>query len=235
MRRTLLGMEHDLPSRHWLELSDPEAARMVTEPSSRRYLEPFIAKECSTSQLAREVGVDISSALYRVKQFVRLGLITEARLERRRGRAVRYYRSVAEGFYVPFSATQHATTETLAPNTFAQLQITLNRSIAQAWTEAAGEPRALGVHIFRMPGGGVSENITTLPDKDNPHRFFERLLEPDAPAVWDTWGTRKLSHENAKRLQRELSEVFSRYPPEDNKGNKSYMVRLAIAPLFEEN
>lgn len=226
-------MKQNLPSRRWLALSDPEAARVVADPKARRYLEPFIGQERSVGELARELKVDMSSVLYRVRQFSRLGLIEQARLEPRRGRAIRYYRAVADGFYVPFTSTAHATTETLAPNTFGNLQVLLNKSIAAAWTEAAGEPRALGIHVYRGENGLPSQNITPPPDEDEPNRFFAKLLEPDGPAVWDTWGTRRLSGEDAKKLQRELAEVFRRYPPDDNEGNRTYMIRLAMAPLVE--
>lgn len=123
-----------------------------------------------------------------------MGLIEQTKLEKqRRGRAVSYYRTVADSFYVPFSVTPHASTETLSPTTFAHLQVILDKSIAQAWMREAGEPRALGVHVFRSGDGLISQNITTSPDVDEPFRFFGRLLAPEAPAVWDTWGTRKLS------------------------------------------
>ena len=224
-------MKQPIPSRPYLELSDPEAARVVTDTKARRYLEPFIGQERSVSQLAQELSVHISSADYRVKQFLRLGLVEQTRLERRRGRAVKYYSAVAEGFYVPFSATSHATTETLSPNAFENLQARLNKSIAEAWTRAAGEPRALGIHLYRADNGAPSQNITTYPDADEPTRFFEALCEAGAPAVWDTWGSRRLSPENAKRLQRELASMLQRYPPDDAPGNEAYIVRLAIAPL----
>ena len=175
----------------------------------------------------------MSSALYRVRQLLRLGLIELVRLEPRRGRAIKFYSAVAEGFYVPFSLTPHATTETLAPDTFSDLHLRLNQSIAAAWTSTAGEPQALGIHVFRRPDGFVSQNITPHPDAQEPYRFFADLCEADAPAVWDTWGTRQLSFESAKRLQRELAEVLERYPDEAAFGNGTYMVRLAMAPLNE--
>lgn len=233
MRRRLLGMEQGFPSSRWLRLNNPEAARIVADPKARRFLEPFLGQERSVGQVAEELEVDISSALYRVRQFLRLELIEQARLEPRRGRAIKHYRAVADGFYVPFSATSHATTETLSPDAFRNLHTLLNKSIAEAWTLAAGEPMALGIHIYRNENGKISRNITTPPDVDKPNHFFENLLELDGPAVWDTWGTRRLSREDAKKLQRELAEVFRCYPPDDREGNRTYMIRLAIAPLAE--
>ena len=221
------------PSNQWLELSDPEAVRIVTDPKARRFLEPLIGQERSAGQLARELGVDLSSVLYRVEQFMRLGLVEVGRLEPRRGRAVRYYRAVADGFYIPFGATAHPTTETLSPDAFENLQTLLNKSIAHTWTEAAGEPLALGLHLYRHADGGLYRNITPHPDEDAPNRFFETLLEPSSAAVWDTWGVRRLSRADAKKLQQELASVFKRYQPSDAEEDREYIIRLALAPLAE--
>ncbi|MCA9840056.1 MAG: hypothetical protein KC422_24310 [Trueperaceae bacterium] len=226
-------MKQDLPSRDWQVITDSERANFIISPQSRRFLEPFILEECSVGELAAKLEVDISSALYRVRQLLRLGLIKEVRQEARRGRPIRYYKSVAEGFYVPFSATTYANTESLGPETFGNVHELLIKSIAKAWTEAAGSPVDLGIHIFRHEEGWVSSNITPLPREDNPGQFFDKLLEPDSAAVWDSWGSRKLSKESAKRLQIELANVLDRYPDEADKGNKTYMVRLAMAPLKE--
>ncbi len=220
-------------SQKWLELADPEAVRVVTDPKARRYLEPLVGQERSAGQLAKHLGVDLSSALYRLKQFSRLGLVEQTRLEPRRGRAVRYYRAVADGFYVPFGATPHATTETLSPHTFETSQQLLDKSVARAWAEAAGEPLALGIHLYRHADGRLYQNVTPHPGDAAPNRFFEHLLEPSSEAVWDTWGVRRLSRDEAKKLQRELASVFKRYQPSEEKADREYVVRLAMAPLAD--
>jgi hypothetical protein len=69
MRRRLLGMEQGFPSRRWRRLNNSEAARIVADPKARRFLEPFLGQERSVGQIADELGVDVSSALYRVRQF----------------------------------------------------------------------------------------------------------------------------------------------------------------------
>ena len=204
----------------------------MTDAKARRYLEPLIGQECSAGQLARGLGVDLSSVLYRLKQFIRLGLVEVIRLEPRRGRAVKYYCAVANGFYVPFDATPHATTETLSPYAFETSQFLLDKSIAKVWTEAAGEPKALGIHLYRHANGELYKNITPHPGEDVPNQFFETLLEPTSEAVWDTWGIRRLKRDEAKKLQRELASVFKRYQPGDE-GDREYIIRLAMAPLAE--
>lgn len=97
-------MKQKLASRRWLRLDDLEAARVVTDVQARRFLEPFIGQERTVSEVAAELNVHMSTVLYRVRQFIRLGLVREPRLEPRKGRPIKYYRSVADGFFVPFRA-----------------------------------------------------------------------------------------------------------------------------------
>ena len=180
--------------------------------------------------MATELEVDTSSMLYRVRQFVRLGLIEEVRVEPRRGRPIRHYRSVADGFFVPFQATSLTTQVSLSPYAFSRLQERLNESIGQAWLAACGEQQTLGMLVFRNAEGNITHNIVPDPEDDRPNRFFDQLLEPDAPAVWDTWGNLRLTQEDAKALQMEMATLLKRYWPKETEGGQEYIVRLAIAP-----
>ena len=223
-------MKQASPSRKWLKVEEPEAASIVTDPAARRFLLPFIGREGTVSKVATELGVDTSSMLYRVRQFVRLGLIEEVRVEPRRGRAIRHYRSVADGFFVPFQATSLTTQVSLSPHAFSQLQERLNESIGQAWLAACGEQQTLGMLVFRHVEGNITHNIVPDPEDDRPNRFFDQLLEPDAPAVWDTWGNLRLTQEDAKALQMDMATLLKRYWPKETEGGQEYIVRLAIAP-----
>jgi hypothetical protein len=205
---------------------------MVTDVQARRFLEPFIGQERTVSEVAAELHVHMSSVLYRVRQFGRLGLVAEPRLETRKGRPIKHYRSVADGFFVPFRATPLEAQEALSPHTFSELQRALNESVGQAWLKAAGEPQPLGVHIYRDGNGRLNHNIVPDPDADLPTRFFDQLVEPDGPAVWDTWGSLKLLPHDAKALQLEIASLLGRYRPEVvPEGGDEYIVRLAMAPL----
>lgn len=227
-------MKHDLASSCHLRLDDPKAARVVSDPRARRFLEPFIGQERTVSEVAAKLGVNMSSVLYRVRQFIRLGLLREVRTEPRKGRAVRYYRSVADGFFVPFQATLLVTQQALSPHTFGEFQRALNESVGQAWLAAAGEQQMLGVHLYRNESGTLNQNIVPDPDLDQPTRFFDQLFEPDAPAVWDTWGNLRLAHEDAKALQREVASLLGRYRTKVKEaGGDEYIVRLAMAPLYD--
>lgn len=223
-------MKQASPSRRRLRVEEPEAARVVTDPVARRFLLPFVGQERTVSKVASELEVDTSSMLYRVRQFIRLGLIKEARVEHRQGRPVRYYRSVADGFYVPFQITPLTTQALLSPHVFSCLQTQLNESVGRAWLAASGEHQTIGIHVFRNTEGSITHNIVPDPEDDQPNRFFDQLLEPDAPAVWDTWGNLRLEREDAKALQMEVATILQRYRLKEKEGEQEYILRLAMAP-----
>lgn len=222
-------------SRTWTYLDDPKAARMLTDARARRFLEPLIGQEKTVREIAEELSVSMSSVLYRVRQFTALGLVRVQRSEARRGRLIKYYRSVKDGFFVPFEVTPLEAQEALSPHIFSELQRVLNLSIGQAWLGAAGEQPLLGLHIYRSESGFLNQNIVPDPDADQPHRFYEGLLEPEAPAVWDTWGSLELSQVDAKALQTEIAALLGRYRSVPlAKGRKTHIVRLAMAPQQKE-
>lgn len=228
-------MKQDVASSKLLRLEDPQAARVVADLQARRFLEPFIGQERTVKDVAAALEVNMSSVLYRVRQFIRLGLLREVRAEPRKGRPIRHYRSVADGFFVPFAATPLATQEALSPHTFGAFQSVLNESVGQAWLAATGEQQALGIHLFRGGDGKLNQDIVPNPDPDEPSHFFRQLLGPDAPAVWDTWGSLRLAYEDAKALQQEIASLLGRYRDKvmetggDAYGD-TYIVRLAMAP-----
>lgn len=230
----LLEMKSSSSSSSWLKVEDPEAARAIADPAAFRYLEPFMARERSVSQVARELGLSISGVLYRVRQFERLGLLTRARVERRGGRPIVHYRSAADGYFVPFRATTVTNQEALAAHAFRRLREQLDESIGRAWVKGFGEERPIGIQVYRSPQGRVARNIAPDPDTTSGEGPLDALLAASAPAVWDSWSTLNLRLEEAKALQRELAELMQRYRTADPSERGRYMVRLAIAPLAPE-
>ena len=214
-------------------VDDPEAARVLMDPGARRALEPFIGRERSAQEAAREAGLPLTTLAYRVRQYLRLGLLTETGRRARAGRAVRLYRA-AEALFVPFSSTELLTATMMGEAAFVEMQRRLVRSIGEAWVRAAGDQREIGLHLFRDSAGRLLRNVEPLPDPERPGGFFLDLLGQGAPAVWDSSGVIRLRHEDAKRLQHELASVVRRYIPLEASTEQAYIVRLALAPLVPE-
>ena len=92
------------PSDVFHTVSDPEQARLLSNRESFRFFEPFVARELSATGAAEEVGCALDTMLYRIKTFVRAGLLQVSRLEKRAGRPIKHYRSVYDAYFIPFEA-----------------------------------------------------------------------------------------------------------------------------------
>lgn len=218
------------PHTGWLHVDDPVAAALIVDDASRRYLEPLLTQALTVSELAQLLSVHHSSVLYRIRQFLAYHLVEVERVEPRAGRAKTYYRAAAAGFFVPFAATQFESQDTIAAGAFRRLQRVLERSIAAAWTEAAGDRRPLGLHLY-AGAHGVSFDLAPENVGEHPRAFFASLLDAPSPAVWDSLSRVTLPRARAKELQRELASLLGRYRDAPTGAQGEYLVRLAMAPV----
>ena len=88
-----------------LHVTDERAAAFLLDANHRRFLDPFLGRECTVAQAARDLTEDVNVVLYRVRRMVAIGLLRVVRIQQRRGRAVKVYTSVAERLFVPYAAT----------------------------------------------------------------------------------------------------------------------------------
>jgi hypothetical protein len=228
-------MERIDSSRGWLRLGNADAVRFLADPKARHFLEPFLGRERSASEVAVELGVAVNSVLYRVQRMRALGLLEVVRVEPRRGRPIKHYRTVADAFLIPFSSTTAATLEALYTQTFENLRHQLFLSVLRAWEKVNSDPRNWGAYLARDERGSVSYQILpTLEPADIP-AAFEHLLSLESPAVLDNTWMPRLGLEDAKALQRDLWALRHRYGVKSLlPGGKTYIVHTAIAPLDED-
>lgn len=145
---SLVKMEGQNFSRDALVLESAEAATFVTLPASGRYFTAFLARDRAPAEVARELGVDIGSVTYRVKQMLRLGLIRPTQKVARRGRAIQYYRSVADSVFAPMELTPVSTVRELFHASRSDSRRTLDQSVERAWL-AIGSHQGWGSHLYR--------------------------------------------------------------------------------------
>ena len=92
-------------------VTDPKIAALLTDPAARRYLDPFLAQTRSVKEAVAESGTSPDAMLYRIRVFVRAGLLQVVALRPRKGRAIKAYRTVHDAYYVPHSVTPFVTLE----------------------------------------------------------------------------------------------------------------------------
>ena len=133
---------------------DTRQAQLLTEPKSKMFFKPFLAAERSAGEAAAELGCNLNTVLYRVKTFLEAGLLTVSREQTRKGRAVKYYRSSHDGYFVPFMVTPYATLEERLEVQAVPIFADLIRSYATALRQSD----RYGNHLFRAADGAVVDD-----------------------------------------------------------------------------
>lgn len=207
-----------------LTVRDPAVAELLIDPVKLRHLAPFLGRERSVSEAARESGAKPNTTLRRVQRLLDLGLLEVARELPRGGRPVKLYRSAAEIFFVPFDATSADTLESALAERDAYWEALLRRHVVRARSEQFG---SWGTRIYRDRRGRLQ--VQTALDA---HRNTTSLDDGD-PAILSAWRDRVyLDYPDAKALQRELFELLLRYQRKG--GSQRYVVRVGMAPVNEE-
>ena len=204
-----------------LSVHNPEVAAILTHPHTLRQLEPFLARENTVKGAAEETGEKPNTVLSRVRRFLKLELLEVAREESRRGRAVKVYRSTADGFFVPFEATSAESLEAALAERDAYWQELLRHNVVRARLEKV---ETYGTRIYRDPRGRLQVQMAVTPEQNT------TTLAPDDPAVLSAWRDAVyLDFADAKALQREMFDLLKRY--QQPRGAQRYIVRLGLAPI----
>ena len=192
---------------------------MLSDPQRSSYIGPFLDREVALTEVARALHMPLGRTHYWATRLLALGLIRVSRVRQRAGRPVRYYRSVAPAFFVPFAATP---AETLEADLIRE-GTTLERRLGSAHARALGGlPHDHGTLIART--GADGNGIRT-------HRLPERSTNTP---VYSTWLERPYRDADARALLAELQALAQRYStlpePEGGEG-RAFCLRLALAPL----
>ena len=201
-------------------VTDTEAARALTTPKTLTMFSPFLVSECCASDAANVLGLEIGAISYWIKRFLKMGLLTVTRLERRAGRSIKHYHASSERFFIPFQAIPVDSLEMMQERLLEQTRAAMTRSQMAVILEH--HPDA-GVWVFGQEKRLRMEYVEGA--------SFEPLysLELTRPAILEQWEVLKLNFEDAKNLQIELSSLLERY--KELSGAHQYIVNLRLAPF----
>jgi len=209
------------PSSGTLSVTDPAMAAALMNPTTLRQLEPFLNRERTVSEAAREAGVKPNTMLARVKRFVALGLLVVTREEPRAGRAVKVYRSRASSFFVPYEVTPAETLEAAMRERDHYWETLLRKNVVRVRSEDVG---SWGTRIYRDPRGRLQVQAAVTPEQNY------TLLAPERPAALSAWRDAVyLDYGDAKALQAELFSLLKKY--QQKTGAQRYILHLGLAPI----
>lgn len=213
-------------------IEDKEAVSFLLDLARLKYLLPFLGRERTVNEVAPEVGLSPNSLLYRVRKMCALGLLEVSRLEPRRGRPVKVYRSTADSFFIPFSATDAETPADLFFAWEAPWGRLLVESMVRAVLGPVVRPDApWGLQIYRE--GNHLEAYTRVipvPEQDRPLNLSDPA---NLVALGGHLTGLRLDDGDARAFQQGLILLVQRYAR--LRGRTPYLVRLGVAPLPEES
>jgi hypothetical protein len=179
--------------------------------------------------VAKTLGITNVQMFRQVQHFLELGLLEVTKLETRAGKAIKHYRSVAPGFFIPHTLLPSETLEVeyLTEDDF--WRRCLARGIAAITQDAMS---SVGSYIFRNDQDeirkvtGPSGGLHRLPEQGSP--------QPHMPPIWSDWSVVILEPEDARAFYRDMVELFRRYKACHHlKKGRAYLMRTAMAPLCE--
>jgi hypothetical protein len=216
-----------------VEIKDAEQARLLTNPESFRYFEPFMARDCTVSQAAKEVKCKVDTMLYRVNLFLNAELLKVVKTQARRGRSVKVYRSSADTYYVPFEVTpfedveaffrksRKANDDILIPR-FAKIIRQTGREGRLIYRDDKGE-------VWTSSAGSLEDIFVGL---GNTEKLEQRLQqkrqigENSSDILW-------LTEEEARDFVMELYKVWGKHKRNDKSNRKPYFFDFAFVPMDE--
>lgn len=208
-----------------LMVTGDQAAEALTDPTTLRYLAPFLGRTLSVAEAARESGEKPNTTLKRVQRFQAMGLLEVVGERKRAGRPVRLYRTVADVFFVPFEATHSESLEAALAERDAYWEAMLRRNVVRARSERLG---TWGTRFYRDQRGRLQVQTAVTPDVN------ATTLDQDGPAVLSLWRDQlTLDFADAKELQREMFALVQRY--NRRQGSQRYLVRMGLAPVLDES
>jgi hypothetical protein len=201
-------------------LENFEACTVLADREQLRLLGAFLGRENTISSAAQELGVNPTKLFKQVQRFLALGLVNINRLEKRAGRAIKHYRSSSDRFFIPF--------RTYPPERIGQQNREYHTrlfalGLERVYRQERFTEQDWGAITAQMPGGGVYLSIA------NSRGQQWNYLDADTPAVVSGWNRIMLDFEDAKALQREMSELLTKYLKKA--GNHGYLLGLFLTDI----
>jgi hypothetical protein len=214
-------------------LENAEAIALIHNDKYRRLLRHFMQQPSSIAAAAAATGQSVQRTYNHVQRLLELDLVVIEHTEARRGKPIKYYRATADDYFMPFARTQALDYGDMIEQELRPLQGQMLRAFERHL--AGRNPDEWGTRLFRDPSGFIHLSFTP---KDN-WQHFDYLLDlllPAAPALVNFWGKMQLTNTQAKSLQLELMQLWSKYyfaahSATEPSQLETFAVGLSLVPL----
>ena len=209
----------------WFTVSTTEQARLLSDPAAVRHLEPFVGRSLGAAQAAHEAGASVEGMLYRVRQFLKAGLLTQVGELRRAGRTIRLY-AAPGGLRLPFALTPFADLEAQLSRQTRPYDQLRTRAMARGLTRHGLGGRL----IYRGEEGGVHSGVE-MESHDTRRALMQQWRSDDFVGVMYLDDAQAAQ---AQRLLEELRDLLSVAGASDP-AKHPYLIQTAMVRLMSED
>jgi DNA-binding Lrp family transcriptional regulator len=207
-------------------VSDEAQARLLSDPGSVSYLHPFWAREETVAGAAKQLGRPVNAVHYRVNKLLKAGLLQVTRAVPRHGRAIRYYRSRGDTFFIPDSLGPYPGEEERFLADIKPILERLARGLTVTTSDASTPGRCLYLdndrRIYSSHCHVESDGVAHT--SDDPRGFSRGAAQ---------YGTILLTEQDACSFRDELKKLVNRFTrsenSESNQVTREYSFITAIA------
>jgi predicted transcriptional regulator len=216
--------------RTWQTIEVEAVAKLLTSPEEASWITPFLGRETTIKAAAEALKMPMLGMYRAVKRLERLGLLQVTRSEARKGRAVHYYRSSSDAYFVPYSAAPEGTLEHLLEKTDRSWRKEVVKSLSQSFRDAQeNSSLELGLRLFRCDDCVYFVHALGSGETGSPG-LTQSFLALDAPAIRNEWVMLHLGFARAKELQQRMAELLNEYKNDDQ--GTAYLACITLAPML---
>ena len=212
---------------------DPAAIALLREVESWRRFTPFVRTECSVGEAAKRTGVPLRQMYSFVQKGLRVGLLTSTRSQTRKGRPIRFYRTVAEAFFVAFEDMTAPSLEDDLLKGWHKWEGRVYAATARHFEEVFARAEAKGTgpwgRLYGETAAGAFSQLTFASEKGftkEPEVWRAEDVEPFIAGM----GVFRLSHKQVHAFQAWL-DTLDREVLDREEGDEPYYLELTLVKL----
>lgn len=218
----------------WQRVKGKAAIVLLREYSNWDWLEPFIGREATISDAAECSSVSLRKMYHFVQRGLNAKLLKISRLEPRKGRSTKYYRAVAETFFIAFEDLETTLEEELN-SAHAELKERANKALATYVQTVFDKAEEEGSGVWGRTYGRTSDKTfsqLSFASEGGLTREAEVWQRQDvAPFMFGT-GVLMLSYEQVRDFQKLFNELDKKQLTPQ--GDKKYYINLTMVELKED-
>jgi hypothetical protein len=204
----------------WLELTDPAAIKLLLSENALAVLAPFFDSARSLSEVAALIGWKLPRLTAWANKLLEVKVLQVERVEKRKGSSVKYYRTAAPVFYLPYSKVGAEYFDAFREELRVNLEYRFERGLRRSRGE---EGTGWGYQIKQNHLGGTS--VSEVRGVGEEHV----VNDPNLPPATHLWTEVQLPEDEARTFNARFNALLQEYQGRQN--GKRYLVRLGFALL----